>query len=64
MQLLSEYFNEDGDRRSEIYIDDSGVHHVHFYRNDRVVGERAYPEKHLCYIEDAADNWVRGIMKL
>lgn len=64
LTFLSEYFNEDGDRRSEIYLDPHGVYHVHFYRGQRLIEDRPYPEKHLCFVEDAADNWIRGIMKL
>ena len=64
MELISEYYNEDGDRRAEILIDAVNTKHVRFYRNERMVEERAYPEKALCYVEDAADNWIRGILKI
>lgn len=64
MQQISEYYNEDGDLRAEILLDELDVKHVKFYRNERVVAERSYPDKALCYVEDAADNWVRGVMKI
>ena len=64
MKILSEYYSEDEDRCSEIYIDDNGVRVVKFYKNGVLIAERAYPNNALCYIEDAADNWVRGILKL
>ena len=64
MDVISEYFNEDGDLRAEILLDAVNTKHVRFYRNERLIEERSYPDKALCYVEDAADNWVRGVMKI
>lgn len=64
MKLISEYYNEDEDRRAEIYVDETGIHKVQFFRNGNMILERAYPEKDIGYIEDAADNWIRGVMKI
>lgn len=64
MKLLSEYYGQDEERCSEIYVDESGVRVVKFYRNGNMIAERAYPDKAQCYVEDAADNWIRGILKM
>ena len=64
MKFVSEYTNPDEDRRAEIFMDSDGTYVVRFFRNTSLTLEQAYPGKHECYVEDAADNWVRGIMKI
>ncbi len=33
-----------------------------FYSNNRLVGEIEYPNKSYHYVQDAAENWLNGVM--
>jgi len=35
---------------------------VEFYENQRRVGEIEYPNNSYAYVEDAAENWILGVM--
>lgn len=33
-----------------------------FYENNRLLGEIEYPDKSYHYVDDAAENWITGVM--
>ena len=62
---ISEFFSDDGDLRAVITLDiKSDTFVIDYYKNGTMIDSEPFPEKALCYVEDAADNWVRGIKKL
>ena len=64
MKMISEYFSDDGVLSSRVYQDASGIYHVQFTDGGKVIADRSYTGKHLCYVEDAADNYVCGILDI
>lgn len=63
MRLLSDYYSDDEDLSSHIYLDDD-VYVVEFRKNNRPLATRRFPDNNIHYVEDAADNYVRGILKI
>ena len=65
MRILTEY-NGDGDfanRSALVVIDNNGDDHgVKYIMDNTVIDYRIFPEHSLYYAEDAAENWVKGII--
>ena len=64
MRILTEY-NGDGDfanRSALVIIDSNGDHGVKYIMDNTVIDYRIFPEHSSYYAEDAAENWVIGII--
>lgn len=59
MKTIKTFRNET--KRAVIGLYDETLH-VEFYENDKRVGEIEYPNNSYHYVEDAAENWILGIM--
>lgn len=59
MKILKTFEKED--RKSVISLVDE-VFEVEFFQNNRPVGTIEYTDKSYHYVEDAAENWIVGIM--
>jgi|TARA_R110000782_G_scaffold225754_3_gene312624 hypothetical protein len=59
MKLIKTYKNESKhaniNLQNETFI-------VEFFESNRRIGEVEYSDKTFRYVEDAADNWVSGVM--
>jgi len=62
---ISTYFHEEAPNmlKAEVFKDDNG-YGIHFMKGDTVFNEQRFPTKSLRYVEDAAENWAMGIIKL
>lgn len=63
MKLISEYWSEDGDLSAMVHLDDE-TPVVDFYRNNRIIKSETFTDHALCYAQDAAENYVMGILKI
>lgn len=61
-RLIREYFSDDGNRKSVINLDKETLS-VDFYENGAYISSREFPNKSIHYVEDAAENWILGILK-
>ena len=63
MKILHEYIGIDNhvNRKAEITIDKNGDYVVKYIIND-IVEYRIFPDHSIHYAEDAAENWVLGII--
>lgn len=65
MNPVSNYFGEgqyDGFEAKVLIEDDVPV--VEFWKNGQFVAVRSFPDNTLQYAEDAAENFVMGVLKL
>lgn len=67
MKTIDTYHSDDKKRTAIIKQDDAGVYAIDFYDYD--VGELAltrkvFEDKSLRYVEDAAENYVMGILNV
>jgi hypothetical protein len=65
MKILHEYLGIDNhvNRKAEVTIDKNGDYGVRYIIND-IVEYRIFPDHSIHYAEDAAENWVLGIISL
>lgn len=65
MKILHEYRGIDNhvNRKAEVTIDKNGDYGVRYIIND-IVEYRIFPDHSIHYAEDAAENWVLGIISL
>ena len=63
MILVSEYMSEDEDRKARVFTTAQGPV-VEFYYNGTLVERRPLEAYTLRYAEDAAENYVEGILKV
>jgi hypothetical protein len=63
MKILHEYkgIDKHNNRRAEVTIDKNGDYGVRYIIND-IVEYRIFPDHSIHYAEDAAENWVLGII--
>ena len=60
---LSVYMSDDGNKKAVILIDlKEEILTIEFYENDKIVKTKRFPDNSIYYVEDAAENWVQGIM--
>jgi hypothetical protein len=59
MKILKTFHNET--KTANIGLQDETLV-VEFYENQRRVGEIEYPNNSYYYVEDAAENWILGVM--
>jgi len=59
MEIIESYTKEE--KLSVIMLSEK-VYSIVFYENDKWVGGIEYPNKHISYVEDAASNWINGIL--
>lgn len=65
MISLSNFYGEGqyAARESKVFIEDE-VPTVEFWDKSGFVAVRAFPDHTIQYAEDAAENWILGILKL
>ena len=63
MKTLTEYFGtgEFSNRKAHIVLDDVGDYGVVYIINEKEE-YRVFPERAIYYVQDAAENWVTGII--
>ncbi len=59
MEIIDTYTKEE--KLSVIMLQDE-VFSIAFYESDKWVGGIEYPDKHISYVNDAASNWINGIL--
>jgi hypothetical protein len=67
MKTIDTYYSDDKKRTAIVKQDDAGVYAIDFY--DYNIGELAltrkvFEDKSLRYVEDAAENYVTGILNV
>ena len=65
MISISEYYGE-GDYEgylAKVLVED-GVPVVEYWKNKEFVAVRSFPNNNMNYVEDAAENFVTGVLKL
>jgi hypothetical protein len=63
MIVLSEFTGIDAySDRKAIIVDTDGVFGVQYIINNNVKEYRVFPDRALNYAEDAAENWVSGVI--
>ena len=64
MRILSEHdgHGEYSNRSALVVIDSNGDYGVKYIIDDTVIDYRIFPEHSSYYAEDAAENWVIGII--
>lgn len=61
MKILKRFNSADNKKQSLIGLEDETLV-VEFIENGKRVGEIEYPDKAYNYVEDAAENWISGVM--
>jgi len=63
LTVIRTYFKEGvGAARAEIKRNESGQYYIDFYDvGGNKFFREAFPNKALCYVESAAENWTKGI---
>lgn len=61
MKVLSTYQSADLAKKANICLCDE-IFVVEFFYNRRLVGEIEYPNKNILYVQDAAKNYIAGIL--
>lgn len=59
MKILKTFKN---DTKSAVISISKEVLSCTFYENDKRIGEIEYPNNSYVYVEDAAENWIIGVM--
>ena len=62
MTTMNEYWSSDKSKTATIILD-NGTYGVEFYENNEFIEYRTFPNKSLRYAEDAAENFVTGILR-
>lgn len=60
---LSEFWSNDKSKTATIILD-NGTYGVEFYDNNELIEYRTFPNKSLRYVEDAAENFTLGILRI
>ena len=63
MIVISEFYSDSKEKRAIVY-NDGGHPFVSFLVEDAVINCKSFKGKTFRYAEDAAENFVEGIMKL
>jgi hypothetical protein len=61
MKIIKTFSSDDNVKDSVIGLTDE-ILVVEFYEYGKRIGEIEYPDKSYHYVEDAAENWVTGVM--
>jgi len=61
MKIIKTFSSDDNVKDSVIGLTDE-ILVVEFYEYGKRIGEIEYPNKSYHYVEDAAENWVTGVM--
>ena len=61
LQIISEYWSDDGKLKADVVSVAPGTLKVFFYADDQFVGSETYEGHSLQYYENAAENYVLGI---
>ncbi len=62
---ISEYYDDEMFKRAVIFLDTkTDTFGIDYYKGKTMIDSENFPGYALCYVEDAADNWVRGIKKI
>lgn len=59
MKILKTFKN---DNKSAVISISKEVLSCTFYENEKRIGEIEYPNNSFSYVEDAAENWIIGVM--
>ena len=59
MKILKTFKN---DTKSAVISISKEVLSCTFYENNKRIGEIEYPNNSYVYVEDAAENWITGVM--
>ena len=62
MKNMKTFTSKDNTKSSVIVLNNDEVFVVQFYENNKRVGEIEYPNKSYYYVEDAAYNYIEGIL--
>ena len=64
MRILTEYtgVGEFADRSAVVVIDSNGDHGVKYCLDEKVVDYRIFPDHSVYFAQDAAENWITGII--
>ena len=62
MKLISEYYSEDNIKTAKVYLD-KDTYCVEYIQNGQVVSLRCFPNHSIHMAEDAAENWINGILR-
>lgn len=60
-EKICEYFSEDNTKRADVYNGD--IPYVDFFDRGTLVESRSFPGHNYLYAEDAAENFVNGVLK-
>lgn len=63
MKILKRFSNADNTKHALIGLQDEAFV-VEFYEYGKRVGEIEYTDKSYYYVEDAAENWINGVMTI
>jgi hypothetical protein len=64
--FIKEFHSHDGTLKACIYYnhDSPGCYSIAFFKNSSMIAVRDFPDKSRNYVDDAAENFVLGILKL
>ena len=64
-KILSEFYDRENNKKAVVgLIIEPQVYYVDFYEDDNIIETRTFPGKSLHYVEDAAENYIFGILQL
>jgi hypothetical protein len=62
MKLISEYTDDNNIKQAKVYLD-KDTYCVEYIQNEQVVSLRYFPGHSIYMAEDAAENWINGILR-
>jgi hypothetical protein len=62
MKLISEHYDDKSIKSAKVYLD-KDTYCVEYIQNEQVVSLRYFPGHSIYMAEDAAENWVSGILR-
>jgi hypothetical protein len=62
MKLISEFVSDNNIKQAKVYLD-KDTYCVEYIQNEQVVSLRYFPGHSIYMAEDAAENWINGILR-
>lgn len=64
-KTISEHYSVDRSRKAVLNVDLKACYYfIDFYANNIYTDSIAYPEKNIHFVEDAAENYISGILNV
>ena len=64
-KILSEFYDRESNKKAVVgLMIEPQVYYVDFYQDNNIIETRTFPGKSFYYVEDAAENYICGILNI